>query len=226
MKLFFLALVALFVGACTPSMRTQTPHNDASAALERKTVALVAIRGFEARAYCSGVWVGQDAILTAYHCVDDVEPGDRVTYVTRADLSASDADELETVHLADLVAHDDEHDLALLQTKLTPAHDVAHVARRAPYVGEPVQTMGHPLGLWWSYSTGVIAAVRYDADEGQWLVQSTAAISPGNSGGALFDNSGDVLGVCHEYAPRGENVNLYVHGDYAWAFLRAQGLEP
>lgn len=116
------------------------------------------------------------------------------------------------------------HDLALVRVALPPEHEVAAVGQ-GPSVGQPVETMGHPLGLVWSYSRGNVAAVRRITfgDGGPvWFVQSTASISPGNSGGGLFDASGAIVGIAHGYFPRGENVNIYVHPIHVRAFLEGK----
>lgn len=214
-------LLTLALLACTPPT-TQTPHSPKAARLESETVALVAAGMHGPRAYCSGVWVGADAFLTAAHCVADLEVGESVAYVTRGDLSAAAGDEVEAVRFGKLSSRDATHDLALVKTALSPAHQTAGVAD--PIVGESVQTMGHPLGLWWSYSTGQVAAVRllaFGDDDAIWYVQSTAPISPGNSGGGLFDSDGNLLGLCNSYMPRGENVNFYIDSRYIRLFLGA-----
>jgi S1-C subfamily serine protease len=224
MKHAIVILLAAVFAACVPMHGSQTPHTSDAADLERKTVALVMADGEGgSRAYCSGVWVAEDRILTANHCVDDSEIGDAIAYVTRGDVSASDADELEAVRVGRVSARDESHDLALIFAKLPPSHATAVVGASVS-VGDVVQTMGHPRGLWWSYSAGNVAAIRL-ADMGypmMWWVQSTAPISPGNSGGGLFDMSGDLVGIAHSYIPtRAENVNFYVHATYVRAFLDA-----
>lgn len=223
------AIFALALGACVAcSPTTQTPHTTASASLEERTVALVRPTEDGPRAYCSGVWVAADEVLTANHCVAARDLGERVAYVTRGDLDARSSDEVEAIRFGTLAARDEAHDLALLSVKLPPKHAVAGVG--APTVGQAVGTMGHPLGMWWSYSEGTISAVRMvalgeDADD-LWWVQSTAPISPGNSGGGLFDTDGNLVGLCHAYMPRGENVNLYIHPQYIAAFLSASRNAP
>lgn len=218
----FALVLALALVACAPP--PQTPHSKASAQLERETVALVAASPSGPRAYCSGVWVGPAEILTANHCTADFDVGDQVAYVTRDDLLVESADEVATIRFGKLVARDVAHDLALLRVVLAPSHESAGVG--TPEVGEAVQTMGHPLGLWWSYSQGVVASIRVvDWDDGpMWVVQSTAPISPGNSGGGLFDDAGNLLGICHGYYPRGENVNFYIDARYVRVFLDQMGV--
>lgn len=176
---------------------------------------------------CSGVWVSEREILTAAHCTRDSEIGDLGFYGIPDDVVVEDGDEkIHSVHVYRLVARDVQHDLALLKVLFSPNHGIATIAdsEHDAIVGEPVQTMGHPLMEMWSYSTGVVAAVRVFSDDPDvppmaW-VQSTAPISPGNSGGGLFDAQGRLLGVAHAFMPHGENLNFYVHAVYVRSFLR------
>jgi S1-C subfamily serine protease len=219
-----IALAAM--AACVPSHEskspapaTQVPETAQAYDVESKTVALVMYRNGNAHAYCSGVWVTQNAFMTANHCTGERDVNDKVAYVVRGDLSVPDGDETEALRVGTLAARDAAHDLALVTVKLPPTHAIAPVAREV-WIGAPVQTMGHPLGLWWSYSTGNVAGVRA-LDDGTWYVQSSAPISPGNSGGALFNASGEVLGICSFYYPSGENVNFYVHAMHVRAFMES-----
>lgn len=60
-------------------------------------------------------------------------------------------------------------------------------------VGQAVYAIGAPQGLAASLSNGLVSAFRQD--EGEFLIQITASISPGSSGGPLFDGSGLVVGI-------------------------------
>lgn len=60
--------------------------------------------------------------------------------------------------------------------------------------GESVFAVGNPLGLERSLSEGIVA-LRSRLSQGQTYVQTTAALSPGNSGGPLFNMAGEVIGV-------------------------------
>jgi S1-C subfamily serine protease len=187
--------------------------------LEHKTVALVDPGA--SRPYCTGVWVAPDFILTANHCTRDKDFADTVTYATRADVQpGAEGEEIVGMKVGVLVARDEAHDLALVWDKGAPAHAVAGVAE--PMVGQRVETMGSPLGLWWSYSQGQISAIRFKAfgeGDAMWWVQATAPISPGNSGGGLFDENGDLVGLCAATIRSGQNLNLFVHPRYIRAFI-------
>lgn len=216
--LFCLALAACTSYPAPPAVEA-TP-NQAPQELVAKTAALV---DGDLNVYCSGVWVDAQRILTAAHCNADLEVGDPVAYAVRADMLPYGEDGLKRSHMGVLSARDEDHDLALVVTLgAAPAHDIARVGDD-PYAGERVQTMGHPLGLWWSYSRGDVAAVRKIEGMIGWWIQTTAPVSPGNSGGGLFDEGGRLLGICHGYFPRGQNLNLYVHTNYLRSFLAQHG---
>lgn len=226
MRRFPACVLACVIAGCAPvHSPAHAPQTRAAAELEAKTVALVMPSDEGVRAFCSGVWVADDLIVTANHCVADEEIGDRIVYAVRGDVSVKDRDEVETLRMAKLEARDEAHDLALLSVKLPPEHDTARLAGDV-VAGETSQTMGHPRGLWWSYSAGNVAAVRVmddEADGVMWWVQSTAAISPGNSGGGLFNDAGELLGIAHAYIPvHAENINLYIHECYVRALLASR----
>jgi Trypsin-like peptidase domain len=60
-------------------------------------------------------------------------------------------------------------------------------------VGEDVYAIGAPEGLSASLSNGLVSAFRQD--DGQFLIQVTASIAPGSSGGPLFNSQGQVVGI-------------------------------
>ncbi len=230
MRAAILFFLGLFLGACTTAHpRAQAPsttfsHVAEAAGLVSKSVALVRHTDGTAQAYCSGVWVSPSVILTANHCVADDELFETVFYVVKEDV---DFEPIKSRSAA-LVARDAEHDLALLRAKSAPSHEVSALSVEALLPGLFVQTMGQPLGFWWSYSSGEIAAVRVTTpatDSPDFLfVQATVPISPGNSGGALFDEYGMIVGICHGSYNRGQHVNFFIHPIYIDALLRANGI--
>jgi hypothetical protein len=75
--------------------------------------------------------------------------------------------------------------------------------------GEPVVAIGHPLGLTDTVSSGLVGAVRkVEADF--TVLQISAPIAPGSSGGPLFDDRGKVIGVATAILLGGQNLNLGV----------------
>lgn len=74
---------------------------------------------------------------------------------------------------------------------------------------ESIVAIGSPIGITNTVSLGNISAL-YEADSVNWI-QFTAPISSGSSGGALFDNSGSVIGVTSASYIDTQNLNLAVH---------------
>ncbi len=93
----------------------------------------------------------------------------------------------------------DEIDLALVTCADPP--DSAIVAQVDPQrpiaLGADVFTVGNPHDLSWTYSTGVISAMRpqYTGATTIMLIQTQTPLNPGNSGGGLYDTEGFLLGI-------------------------------
>ena len=135
----------------------------------------------------SGVILTTDGyIVTNYHVVE----GARQITVTLHD---------DSTYTATVVGSDQQSDIALLKidaTGLTPAvlGDSDNVQ-----VGEVVIAVGNPMGtLGGTVTDGIVSALNRDISvEGNemTLMQTSAAISPGNSGGGLFNTNGELIGI-------------------------------
>lgn len=75
-------------------------------------------------------------------------------------------------------------------------------------VGAKVYAIGAPKGLELTLSDGIVSSLR-EVDGGQYI-QTTAAISPGSSGGGLFDENGALVGLTTFYLAEGQNLNFAV----------------
>lgn len=75
-------------------------------------------------------------------------------------------------------------------------------------VGEDVAAIGNPRGLETSLSRGIVAQKR--ARDGVQLIQTDAAISPGSSGGGLFDHSGNLIGITTFTISSGQSLNFAI----------------
>jgi len=77
-------------------------------------------------------------------------------------------------------------------------------------VGEEVVAIGSPLSLESTVSNGIVSAIRTVEDEGSNFLQITVPISPGSSGGPLFNMSGKVVGITTSHIKNGENLNFAI----------------
>ena len=126
---------------------------------------------------------------------------------------------------------DDKRDIAIL--KIDKRSLVAlPLAASPPRKGESVVAFGAPVGLSFSASEGIVSAVRdgkelgedeKDGRPGTWI-QTTAPISPGNSGGPLVNREGQVVAMNTMQLSIGQNLNFAVSSmDVAAALKAAQG---
>ena len=90
-----------------------------------------------------------------------------------------------------------------------------------PREGQAIFVIGHPEGLKYTLSTGIISRMENST------LQISAPVSPGNSGGPVYDQQGNLLGVVSStldksYQPNAENLNFAVS---AQALLKENGWE-
>ena len=112
---------------------------------------------------------------------------------------------------ADIKYVDDEFDLALLAVKGVLLPSSFPYSGAELQVGEKVFAIGSPLGLENTISEGIISGKR--EQNGVLLLQTTAPISKGSSGGGLFDAKGHLVGITTFKLVRGENLNFAVDAE-------------
>lgn len=185
----FLALAS----AVLPVSAQQAPSPNANEILEHAKGATVIVLAGEGagrlRSIATGVVISKDGvILTAWHGIK----GAAEVQVRLANGEVFDR--------VDLLGTDERRDVAAIKisagglSSLVPKSDAALVA------GDPVYAVTNANGLAWSATEGIISAIR-PADEvpgagsGFRLLQFSAPIAPGSSGGALIDRTGQLVGI-------------------------------
>ena len=138
-------------------------------------------------------------IVTNNHVVEDADA---------IEVNFSDGAKLK----ADLVGRDTKTDLAVLRVKPDkPLASVTFGNSDKLRVGDWVLAIGNPFGLGGSVSLGIVSARNRDINAGPYddFIQTDAAINKGNSGGPLFDLTGEVMGVNTAiYSPSGGSVGI------------------
>jgi S1-C subfamily serine protease len=88
--------------------------------------------------------------------------------------------------------------------------------------GEEVVAIGSPLSLESSVSNGIVSGMRTVKEEGGKFLQITAPISPGSSGGPLFNMAGEVVGITTMHIEGGQNLNFAIPINDAKRLLKSQ----
>lgn len=96
--------------------------------------------------------------------------------------------------------------------KLVPVAGVRAYATLG--VGERVYTVGSPSGLENTLGEGIISGLRQRGEID--LVQTTAPMSPGSSGGGLFDRAGNLIGITTFLLRNSQNLNFAIAADTFW----------
>ncbi len=113
--------------------------------------------------------------------------------------------------VSDILGYDKEQDVAIIQINKT-GNAYLEFADEAPKTGDPVYTMGSPLGVDNVFSYGVVSNTSLIVS-GKDCISFTAPISSGNSGGPLLNGKGQVLGINTMVATDGQNFNFAIKAD-------------
>ncbi|MFM6906090.1 MAG: Do family serine endopeptidase [Acinetobacter tjernbergiae] len=139
----------------------------------------------EKTAYGSAFFISKDGYLVTNHHV--------IADASRISITLNDRRELD----ATLVGSDERTDVAVLKVNGTnfPELKVGNVSQLK--VGEPVLAIGSPFGFDYSASAGIVSAKsrNMSGETSVPFIQTDAALNPGNSGGPLFNQRGEVVGV-------------------------------
>jgi regulator of sirC expression with transglutaminase-like and TPR domain len=103
---------------------------------------------------------------------------------------------------------DYDRDVCSLSVQDMKAPAISMGSTKTLKVGSRVYAIGTPKGLKLTFSEGIISSIR-PVDGGQYL-QITAPISPGSSGGGLFDEEGRLVGLTTFYLADGQQLNFAV----------------
>ena len=147
----------------------------------------------------SGIIISDDGyILTNNHVVSSSESESyyQVSEATKITVTLFDDD---TTYEAKIVGTDEETDLAVIKIDKTGLTKAEFADSDSIKVGEFAMAVGSPLGLQSSVTCGIVSAVNREVTDSEGktytLIQTDAAINAGNSGGALVNSEGKVIGV-------------------------------
>lgn len=119
------------------------------------------------------------------------------------------------------VAVDSQHDLVLLDIGGAGGTALSLGDSSQIGVGDEIFAVGNPRGLEGTFSDGIVSSIR-QLDSGT-LLQITAPISPGSSGGPILNTPGKVIGVAEGTIKGGQNLNFAIPISYLSALLSKTG---
>jgi S1-C subfamily serine protease len=159
----------------------------------------------------TGFFVSEDGLtVTNFHVVKNARSA-KAQDVNGAELT-----------IVGIVATNPSADLAILQVNV----------RRSPYlelsgeddppkVGTRVYAIGNPRGFTNTLSDGLISGIRQEPEA--CFLQTTAALSPGSSGGPLVTSSGEVVGVTTKGFIFSQNLNFAVASKHVKSLMKVRG---
>ncbi len=152
-----------------------------------------------AEASGSGIIISDDGyILTNNHIVatSSSESYYEVSEATKITVTLFND---ETEYEAKIIGTDEQTDLAVIKIEKSGLSKAEFADSDNIKVGEFAMAVGNPLGMQSSITCGVISAVNREVTDSDGkkftLIQTDAAINSGNSGGALVNNEGKVIGI-------------------------------
>ena len=151
----------------------------------------------------SGIIISEDGyILTNNHVVSSSSSSSssesyyQVSEATKVTVTLFND---ETEYEAKIVGTDEQTDLAVIKIEKTDLPKAEFADSDSIKVGEFAMAVGNPLGMQSSITCGVVSAVNREVTDSDGktytLIQTDAAINSGNSGGALVNSEGKVIGV-------------------------------
>jgi len=157
----------------------------------------------------SGFFVKEDVIATNLHVLEGAASG----YVKIVGKKPK-------YDIAGFVAIDRYRDLVLLKVREVKALTLVLADSNDIAVGDEVYAVGNPQGLEGTFSKGIVSSIRKVGKDS--LLQITAPISPGSSGGPVLNTEGKVVGVSVATFKGGQNLNFAIPASYLRPLLSLQ----
>lgn len=157
----------------------------------------------------SGFVVGKGVVATNFHVIEGATSG-----------AAKMVGKKTFFPINGVVGVDKKRDLALLSVSGLDRQPLKFAVEDEANVGDKVYAVGNPLGLEGTFSEGIVSGVRHLKDA--TILQITAPISPGSSGGPILNAKGNVIGVAVATFKTGQNLNFAIPSFYVRNLLTSK----
>lgn len=154
-----------------------------------------------AKASGSGIIISKDGYIVTNNHVIDTSSSSSYSYYNISEATSVKVKLYndDTVYDAKIVGKDAKTDLAVLKIEATDLTPAEFANSDDVKIGEFVMAVGNPLGLENSITDGIVSAVNRQVSSSDGTsytcIQTNAAINSGNSGGALVNSEGKVIGI-------------------------------
>lgn len=196
--IFFVSCFSpIYISAQKAVDKKLTPRENAQQTLPSTVLLVMTNSETEEIKSGSGFFVAEDVVVTNFHVIKNTTEG-------YAKIYGQD----KIYEILGIVGLDEENDLALLKIKGIKGKPLKLNTDDTTAIGDEVFAVGNPKGLEGTFSQGIVSSIR--KTEKINLLQITASISAGSSGGAILNNKGEVIGVAVGAIESGQSLNFAI----------------
>jgi S1-C subfamily serine protease len=185
------------------------------------------------KTYCGGVWISEFNILTAKHCIENYDKtitiGKEILFRTYSEFTNEVPHENDKIpHKAVIISYDKDSDMAVISSAEDLSHNITKITKVKIPDGTHVLIIGHTDGLQYTCMPGMISHTRRWTNENLGVddvkvLHITAPMWFGNSGGGVFDYSGNLLGISSFIRTR-SRAAFAVHRDVIIKYLNDEDI--
>ncbi len=199
LNLFFLfsCFVPTQIVAQTTTDKKLTPREIAQQTLPSTVLLVMGNSDTKKVKSGSGFFISEDVVATNFHVIKETTKG-------YAKIYGQD----KIYEVLGIVGIDEKNDLVLLKIKGIKGKPLKLNIDDSIAIGDEVFAVGNPEGLEGTFSQGIVSSIR--KTEKLNLLQITASISEGSSGGALLNDKGEVVGVAVGAIESGQSLNFAI----------------
>ena len=197
-------LILCFMFLLPPLSPARTPQEVAQIALG-STVLVTITDASGQSSFGSGFVVGTGQIATNHHVIEGIASG-KVKIVGETVEHV-----IESVLIVDI-----NHDLAVIQATGVTASSLTLGDSDTVEIGQSIYAAGNPQGLTGTFSQGIISGIRPEGNSlvEDTIIQMTAPVSPGSSGGPVLNSDGEVIGVVFSQLTDGQSLNFIIPANF------------
>jgi serine protease Do len=177
--------------------------------------------GYPDRVIGSGFFIDKRGYILTNHHVIESEVDPKYEGYSRMYIRLSDSPVGERIP-AKVIGYDKTFDLALIKTEIDPSYVFGGYAEQIPAPGDRIYAIGSPAGLEKTITSGIISAMGRRLLQVGDSMQVDVPLNPGNSGGPLLNEKGDLIGIVFAGMQQFEGLNFAV--PYGWVEKALPGL--